>query len=50
MAWLKRLFHKHDFTNYLTVSGYRLTEYQAWFCKKCTSVFGIQTKNFNGEK
>lgn len=47
IKFLKRLFHKHKFTNKLTVSGYGYTEYEIWFCEKCNKVFGRQTKNFN---
>lgn len=44
IAWIKSLFHRHDFTNRLTVSGYGYTEYQVWFCKSCPKVFGVQTR------
>lgn len=37
----------HVTTNPIIVSGYGLTEYSVWFCKRCPKAFGIQTKNFN---
>ena len=48
IKWILRLFHRHEYTNRLTVSGYGYTEYEVWFCKKCSRVFGRQTKNENG--
>ena len=41
------LFHKHTYTNHLTVIGYGYTEYEVWFCQGCDKVFGKQTKNLN---
>lgn len=44
MNWLRKLFHRHEYTNRLTMSGYGYTEYQVWFCECCPKVFGVQTK------
>jgi hypothetical protein len=37
-------FHRHTYTNKLTVSGHGYTEYEVWFCQDCTKVFGKQTR------
>lgn len=46
IAWIKRLFHKHEWTEPLVVSGYGYTEYEIRFCKssECLACKGTLTK------
>ena len=44
--WIKKLFHKHEWTEPLIVSGYGYTEYEIRFCKssECPECKGTLTK------